>query len=286
MDSNSERYQAIIQSYRRSMVGHVYIQDTMDALHGTLEQCIRKLNRPVSLLEVGCHAGITTEGFLKRCPDADFVIWDDEHSDHVQTARAQLAGQKVEFHTESLESWERPADIAISVARHHHLPASYLKQVHRLLKPDGVYLIADELCPEYCFGEHAERIAKAEVLHIIGGYVLTSHTDVEAYEKQGILPAYALDLERLRQRALWRWYRFVIDQAVDRGYFDVAIFELQSTHDDLITGSLAEHKFSSRIVERQLELAGFRKISKQKVGPADQPEHQSFVVYEYVLASS
>jgi hypothetical protein len=152
------------------------------------------------------------------------------------------------------------------------------------MKPESVYVLADELCPEYCEHAAAERLERAEVIHIVGGYVLTSRVDVEAFRNTGTIPDYAIEMERLRQRALWRWYRFVVDVAVDRGYFDVAVSELQSAHDDLITGSDAEHKFSPRIVEREFALAGFRSLSKRLIGPADLPEHQSMFVYEYGLA--
>ena len=70
---------------------------------------------------------------------------------------------------------------------------------------------------------------------------------------------------------------------MDRGYFDIAVAELQSTHDDLITGSDAEHKFGPMVVERQFALEGFRQISKQLIGPADDAERQSMFVYEYGL---
>jgi hypothetical protein len=71
---------------------------------------------------------------------------------------------------------------------------------------------------------------------------------------------------------------------VERGYYDIAVGELQSTHDDLITGSDAEHKFSASIVERQFALAGFQLLSKRMVGPADDAARQSMFVYEFSVA--
>jgi hypothetical protein len=108
---------------------------------------------------------------------------------------------------------------------------------------------------------------------------------VKAFQQNGALAPSTLELERRRQIALWRWYRFVVDDAVNRGYVDVAVGELQSTHDDLITGSDAEHKFSPLIVERQFALAGFQRLSKTLIGPAEHPERQSMFVYEHGLAA-
>jgi hypothetical protein len=177
----------------------------------------------------------------------------------------------------------QPIDIVVAFARHHHLPPDYLSSVRAVLKSGGVYLLAEELCPEYCAGEHAARIARAEELHIVGGYVFTSRAELDSYRTLGTVPPHVQELEQLRRRALWRWYRFVVDQAVERGYYDIAVAELQSAHDDLITGSDDEHKFSPLIVERQFALAGFELLSKRTVGPADDPERQSMLVYEYAL---
>jgi hypothetical protein len=166
------------------------------------------------------------------------------------------------------------------VARHHHLPHEYLQELGAVLPVGSWYIAADELCPEYCQGEHAERIARAELIHVEGGYVLTNERELRAYQQEGTVPDAAREMEELRRRALWRWYRYVVDEAVERGYFDIAVGELQSTHDDLITGSDAEHKLSPLIVERQFELAGFERVSKTLIGPADEPEHQSMFVYQ------
>jgi SAM-dependent methyltransferase len=261
------------------MDGHVYIRDTVEALMEAMDVRIRALGKPPRILELGCHAGVSTEWFLARWPEARIVV-QDEHDDLIEIARARLAGAPVSFFVGPVETIGETFDMVVSIAKHHHLPPEYLAGVRTVLEPGGLYLLAEELCPEYCSGEHAQRVGRAEVLHIIGGYVLTSKCDVESYEAKGELPAYATELERLRQRALWRWYRFVVDYAVDREYFDIAVTELQSTHDDLITGSAAEHKFSPLIVERQFALAGFDHLSRRMIGPQD-PELQSMVVYEF-----
>jgi hypothetical protein len=163
------------------------------------------------------------------------------------------------------------------------MPHDYLEHVHRLIAPNGLYIFGDELCPEYCHGEHAARLARAEVLRFAGGYLLTSKVEIEAFDRDRTVPDHARELENLRRATLWRWYRFVVDFAVERGHFEVAASELGSAREDLITGSDAEHKFSASVVERQIALAGLRPLTKQLIGMQEPAERQSFFVYEVGL---
>jgi predicted O-methyltransferase YrrM len=280
--SDEENYERVTDYYARALEGHVYARETVTALFDVLAKRMQLLGSSPRILELGSHAGITTEWLLRRWPDAEVVV-QDENEELIAMSRRRLSGERIEYHTRPLGDSTKPMDLVISLARHHHLPHDYLTWVRRVMKPAGVYVMADELCPEYCEDSHADRIAQAEIIHIAGGYVLTTAAEVSAFQRNGSLAACTLDLERRRQLALWRWYRFVVDDAVNRGYVDVAVGELQSTHDDLITGSDAEHKFSPRIVERQFELAGFRRLSKQLIGPVEYPERQSMFVYEHGL---
>jgi len=283
MEPSDADYLSTTEYYARAVEGHVYIRETLDAFLAILARRIGQLARPPRILELGSHAGIITASLLERWPDASVQISDDDAA-LVAMSRRRLGDPRISYDSGSLESVDRNLDLAISVARHHHLPHDYLGKLRPLMTRETVYVLADELCPEYCYGEHAARIAEAEVIHVVGGYVLTTHAEVSAFQLTGAIPATARELERLRQRALWRWYRFVVDEAVERGYFDIAVGELQSTHDDLITGSDAEHKFSPLIVERQFALAGFRLLSKLAIGPADDASRQSMFVYEFSLA--
>jgi SAM-dependent methyltransferase len=235
------------------------------------------------VLELGSHGGFITEGLLSRWPALDVTVTDDDGA-LVQLARRRLSDRPVRFHEGALDTLNGSFDVVLSVARHHHLPHGYLRSVRRLMAPAGVYIVADEFCPEYCGGADRQRLAEAKELRMAGGYVLTSAADSMAFEQRGVVPEYARNLEQARRRALWRWYRFVADYAVELGYFDIAAAELRSASDDLVTGSDAEHKFSPAIVEREFELAGFARLSKRLVGPTDNPEHQSMFVYEYGVA--
>ncbi len=280
MESTSESRHQVNEYYRQVMEGHAYIRETIDALLDALGTCVRRLGRPPRILELGCHAGVSTQWLLERWPDAEIVV-QDVRDDLIEMARDRVGAGRVEFHHGPVETLARPVDIVVSIARHHHLPHDYLSGVRGVLAPGGAYLLAEELCPEYCADEHAARVAHAELLHIVGGYVLTSRDEVESYRAQGTMPAHVRDLEEHRRRALWRWYRFVVDHAVERGCYDIAVAELQSAHDDLITGSDAEHKFSPLIVERQFALAGFELSTKHHIGPPGDLERQAMVVYEY-----
>lgn len=269
----------VLRYYERAMAGHVYIRETIEAFLEALHEWLPRYRLP-RMLELGSHAGFVTEMIRQRWPAASLSVWDDDEA-LVGASRRQVADRAVVYHSQPLRELDESVNIVASVARHHHLPHDYLRDVRRILEPGGVYIVADELCPEYCFGEAAVRIREARRLEIVGGYLLTSDEEVREYREMNVIPVLAQTLEAARQRALWRWYRYVVDEAVERGYFDIAAFELQSTHDDLITGSDAEHKFSPLVVERQFALAGFRMLSKRCIGPLDDPSRQSMFVYAF-----
>jgi len=290
--------------YQRAVEGHVYLRETIEAAVAAVAALAAakaekgdanvgptanaKVGSPeprVRILEVGSHTGFLTEHLLVRCPDAEIVVQEEEeHADFVTLARRRPGlGRAVEngrltFHVGDLASLPAPVDVVLSVARHHHLPHDYLGALRGVMKSDAIYVLADELCPEYCDAEHARRLREASLLRIEGGYVLTSEEEIAAFAR-GEIPEAVADLERRRQLALWRWYRFVVDEATARGYFDIASAELRSASDDLVTGSGAEHKLSPLVVETQLALAGFRQVSRRLIGDGP-PEHQSLVVYE------
>jgi hypothetical protein len=270
-------------AYRRAVEGHVYIRETLATFHEAVAKHLFHFGPAAKVLELGSHAGFITETLLQRWPDLDIVVAEEDEN-LTELARQRLSGRAVGFHTGPLDTLGGSFNLVVSVARHHHLPHGYLGAVRERLSTGAVYVLADELCPEYCPPLIRPLINQAEALYIVGGYVFTSQRDKVAFERTGAVPEYAAELERARQSALWHWYRFVADVAVERGYYDVASTELRSASDDLVTGSAAEHKFSPLIVEREFALAGFRQLSKHMVGPHDAPLRQSMFVYEYALA--
>ena len=111
---------------------------------------------------------------------------------------------------------------------------------------------------------------------------MTNFAEVQAYQSEGRLPQTVLELEQRRQSTLWNWYKYVIDYAIEHGYMNVALAELQIARNDLTTGFGSEHKLSSLLVERELELHGFCQVSKHILEP-DAAELQSFLIYEFVV---
>lgn len=279
MPSESRAEQAL-EYYRRAVEGHVYIRETLQAFFEVVGGQVRRCGAQARVLELGSHAGFITQGLVERWPELSIVVSDHDAA-AVEIARERSASWNVSYHQGSLASLGTCFDIVLSVARHHHLPHGYLPVVRELLAPSGVYVLADELCPEYCEAAELQRLETAPVLRIAGGYVFTSDADRAAFEREGTVPSYASELERARRRALWRWYRFVVEHAVERGYFDIAAAELRSASDDLVTGSDAEHKFGPAVVEREFALAGFERLSKRSIGAPREPELQSMFVYEY-----
>jgi hypothetical protein len=260
--------------------GHPYLSDSVEVLFERIQAHVRRFDRAPVVFEIGCASGMLTERVARSFPDVELIA-QEELPSFVAHARRRLAGLPVQLFTAPLGTFDRRVDIFYSAGTHHHMPEGYLADARRLLDRDGVYIVDDEFCPEYCLGDHADRIARAELFHLARGFLLTHQGEVAAFTRDGTIPTHAIELERLRKLALWRWYRFVVDHAVEQDSIEVASAELRSAADDLITGSEAEHKFSPAVVERQFELAGFRRLSKSMIGPADQPALQSFFVYEF-----
>jgi hypothetical protein len=127
----------------------------------------------------------------------------------------------------------------------------------------------------------AERVRTAAAIHIANGYVLTSDAELAAYTEAGALPPLAVEMERVRQQALWRWYRHVVDVMMDRECLNAALYELRTTRDDLDTAFGSEHKLSPVIAERELALLGFELVSRHTPVDDHAPARDSFFVYVY-----
>jgi len=242
----------------------------------------RSLGRRATVLELGCGSAVLARLLADRVPEAD-VVANEVEPNLVRLAEQRVAGSGVEVFRRSFLEWDRPLDILISWGSHHHLSNEYLDHVKRVLRPEGIFIVGDEFCPEYCTDGDAVRISRAEVVYVADGYVLTSRREVEAYKNGGRIPEAARDLEQRRQRTLWNWYKHVIDFAFDQDNIVVVLAELQIARDDIMTIFRNEHKLPPSIVERDLEIRGFRRLSKRSLAPSDPVELQSFFVYEYAV---
>lgn len=264
--------------------GHVHIADVERLCIELVARHAERFGRPAELLEIGCASGILAERLAARVPDLA-VTAHEEYAPFAALAEQRLKDTRVVLETGALDSLRRPVDIILSAGAHHHLPAGYLDHARGLLRDDGVFILADEFCPEYCTARDLDHLAHAPMVHLANGYVLTSAAEVTAFEQRGEVPERARDMEVRRRRALWHWYRYVVDEAMRGDHIEVAVAELTSARDDLITGCEAEHKLAPSIVERQLQLAGFRIIEKHVFGPVDDVSLQSIIAYEVVTGA-
>lgn len=239
----------------------------------------QRLGQPVRLLDVGCGTGYFASKLVKLVPNIELIATEEE-PEIVVKLQHRLANTNVKVFNRPFEEWNEPVDIILSWGSHHHLSPNYLTHAKQVLKKDGILILGDEFCPDYCNETDAIRIANAEPIYIANGYILTNITEVENYKRSGEIPVMALELERRRQQALWVWYRYVVDFAMERNCIEVAIDELRATYNDLMTGSNDEHKMSPLITEQQFKLSGWRQLSKKCLGPVDVPQLQSFVIYE------
>ncbi|MDY6805214.1 MAG: class I SAM-dependent methyltransferase [Cyanobacteriota bacterium] len=259
--------------------GHPQIAQGDAYIIKLIKQHCQRLERPVRILDVGPGTGYFASKLLQSIPDVELIAAEEEPLVFVKLKR-RLANTNAKVFDGPFEEWNEPVDIIISWGSHHHLPPNYLTHAKQVLKKDGVLILGDEFCPDYSDEADAARIANAELIYIANGYILTSAAEVEDYKRSLEIPPAALEFERRRQQALWIWYRYVVDCAMERNCIEVALDELRATYNDLMTGFGNEHKMSPPIAEKQFKLSGWRQLSKKSLAPADKPEFQSFFVYE------
>nr|VFJ76372.1 MAG: Methyltransferase domain-containing protein [Candidatus Kentron sp. FW] len=262
--------------------GHLQIDEVDLGIIDVVKRFASEFGRRPRVMDIGCGNGFFPARLLEAVPEIDFVAresWEIA----VKELKQRFEGTPVRIFTAPLADWDEPLDVVINWSRHHHWPRTYLDHIKRFMAPDGVMVLADEFCPEYCFGEYAERIHNADRIYLGGGYVLVDDEEVAAYEKDGTLPDIAREMEKLRLKALWRWYRYVLDYAIEHDHMHAAVLELRAVRDDLDTDCGHELKLSPLIVEKELELKGFRKLACHTAAPNEPLDLRSGFVYEYGL---
>lgn len=237
-----------------------------------------KLGRPLRILDIGSGSGHLSLLLAEEFRDGEIIA--NEIADApIAQARAKLAPfPHARVFDRSFDEWNENVDVVISWGSHHHLSHNYLSHVREVLAPDGLLLIGDEMCPEYLTPSDQHRISASETIEIVDGYIFDRFADIKAYRETGVVPEWNLQLERARRKALWEWYKFVGDYAVERECWTVLITELQIARDDLITNFAEEHKTSPFLLERELELNSITIIERTTLGNRP-PALQSFLVY-------
>lgn len=259
--------------------GHIYIGEVEELCIALVARHCKQFQGHPSLLEIGCASGILAEKLAARIPKLTVSAHED-YAPFAERAAKRFDGTRITLHSGQLGAVSSPVDLLLSAGAHHHLPSGYLNHARSLLKEGGVFVLADEFCPEYCTPEEMAELSRAKQIQIVNGYVLISDEEVATFEVDHVVPPRAQAMEVRRRKALWHWYRHVVDHAMEGGHVEVAVAELTSARDDLITGCDTEHKLSPFIAERQLELAGFEIMAKHVFGPPADVSLQSIIAYE------
>lgn len=260
--------------------GHVDVAEGDAIILDLVDARLARLKRTATIVDVGSGSGVLSELLASRFPDHQ-VIANDVAQSNIDHARARLSRfANAQVSACPFEHWSSPVDILISWGTHHHLPHGYLARARELLRPGGCLLIGDEFCPEYLTSAELAR-GKA---WLVDGYLFTSPEEEQEYRRTTKVPVTVQAREEARRNALWPWYRFVIDEAIIRGDWEVACLELQIARDDLTTSFADEHKTSPMLLETELRAEGFTIVSKRVLGERPQ-ELQSFVIYEAEVIS-
>jgi SAM-dependent methyltransferase len=234
--------------------------------------------RDLHFLDVGSGSGDLTK-LITESVEGVAVTAVEPAAGPADQARQKLRGNaRADVFMGRFEDWSGKTDGIISWGSHHHLPHDYLSRVATLIGPTGAFLVGDEFSPEYLDDADVDRLSRSKALQLLDGYIFDDELDVAAYRRDGTVSAWALGLEERRRRALWEWYKYVGDFAIECGEWDVLITELAIARNDFITRYGGEHKTSPRLLERELKLAGMLIQKKFVVG--QQPlALRSFVIY-------
>jgi len=265
--------------------GHVGIEDTDRTLLGLFRDHLarRAGDAPLRIFDICSGSGFFIRRLSRELPEAaahELFAHEDEPG-VLPLLQARLGGSAIRIHAGSFGDWHEPIDVLLSWGSFHHMPRSYLAHARTLLRPGGLVILADEFCPEYLTPAMVERVRTAPAIHIASGYVLTTDAELAAFHQTGALPAIAVEMERLRQQVLWKWYRHVVDVMMERACLNAALYELRTTRDDLDTAFGSEHKLSPVVAERELALLGFELVSRHVPVAEATPARDSFFVYVY-----
>jgi SAM-dependent methyltransferase len=258
--------------------GHPDIAEGDEYIVAVVRKLAADLGRPLKIIDVGAGSGDLSLMLAMELPDSEIVA-NDIAPNPIAQANDKLAPfPHASVSDRPFEEWPGSVDVVISWGSHHHLSHDYLEHVREILTPDGVLIVGDEFCPEYLTPADQQRLSVAEHIEIVDGAIFDSTADVEAYRESGRLPAWSVALEDARRRALWTWYKFVGDFAVDHDAWPVLIAELSIARDDFVTNLSEEHKTSPYLLRRELELKNFQIIDSREMGDRE-PRLRSFVVY-------
>src|ERR1043166_5215076 len=200
--------------------GHVGIEDTDRTLLGIFREHLarRASDPPLRIFDICSGSGFFIRRLLRELPDAarhELIAHEDE-PEVLPLLQARLGDSSIRIHAGSFCDWHEPIDVLLSWGSFHHMPRECLAHARTLLRPGGLVVLADEFCPEYLTSAMVERVRMASAIHIANGYVLTSDAELAAYTEAGALPPLAVEMERVRQQVLWKWYRHVVDVMMDR----------------------------------------------------------------------
>jgi len=258
--------------------GHPDIEEGDEHVVNVIRKLRRQLQRPLRVLDVGAGSGHLSWLLAREFQDG-MIVANEIAESPITQARSKLAAfSNAQVFGRPFSEWDKTVDAVISWGTHHHLGHGYLDHVRRVLSPDGLLVIGDEMCPEYLTASDQQRLRQAKAIEIVDGYIFDRADDIENYRRTGMVPEWNLALEKARRKALWKWYKFVGDYAVAKDCWTVLITELQIARDDLITNFAEEHKTSPYLLQCELELNGFTITEKAVIGKRA-PELQSFVVY-------
>ncbi len=147
--SGETRFERWSSSYERSLLQSLLF----DRVHRAVFASAGRVEPPGAILDVGCGTGRLLREAHLRWPEAD-IVGVDAAAGMIEQARGlATAGRLVVATAEELPLPSESVDLAVSTMSFHHWTdkAAGIREIVRVLRPGGNFILADHATPHWLF---------------------------------------------------------------------------------------------------------------------------------------
>ncbi len=145
--SGEQRFERWSSSYERSMLQSLLF----DRVHAAIFRAAGSGPVPQAVLDVGCGTGRLLREMHRRWPQAEVIGVDIAPGMIAEARRLASCGQFVVAPAEHLPLPAQSVDLAVSTMSFHHWTdkAEGIREIARVLRPDGRFILADHIAPRW-----------------------------------------------------------------------------------------------------------------------------------------
>jgi ubiquinone/menaquinone biosynthesis C-methylase UbiE len=129
-----------------------------DRVHGRAFELAAPFGDPIAILDIGCGSGRLLRAAHRRWPDAR-LVGVDPSSGMIEAGRRLTPAELHNGGAESLPVRDASIDVVFSTIAFHHWadPAKGLREVARVLRPGGHFVLIDNIGPDWLARQLKDR---------------------------------------------------------------------------------------------------------------------------------